>query len=241
MTEPEQQSQQDPKTDSPKPWQLEEWKCILERRRRAFPHEQQLAVDVKPKHLTGLALSGGGIRSALFNDGFVQSLSHRRFLRYVDYHRTVSGGGYLGGHLIAQSDPNSERCFHDDPDRSNLGRDPRTGLNRYVQYFAIAAVAVQIILDFFNAGIGQRVRRTDRSKKRMKQASRHPLVMAVACCALAILLCYWLLELRWSLLLIVPTVAMFCHCWNHDIGSPGWIRSLRFLKEAYHETDFNQN
>ena len=53
------------------------------------------------ENLFGLALSGGGIRSALFNDGFLQALSHRGLLRYVDYLSSVSGGGYIAGHLIA--------------------------------------------------------------------------------------------------------------------------------------------
>lgn len=55
-----------------------------------------------PEDLVGLALSGGGIRSALFNDGLLQALSHRGFLRYVDYISSVSGGGYIAGHLMTQ-------------------------------------------------------------------------------------------------------------------------------------------
>ena len=45
----------------------------------------------------GLALSGGGIRSAIFNLGLLQSLRHFGVLRHVDYLSTVSGGGYIGG------------------------------------------------------------------------------------------------------------------------------------------------
>ena len=46
--------------------------------------------------LVGLAISGGGIRSATFALGIVQVLSARGLLRVVDYVSTVSGGGYLG-------------------------------------------------------------------------------------------------------------------------------------------------
>jgi len=49
--------------------------------------------------LLGLALSGGGIRSATFNLGVLQALSSRGILKHVDYLSTVSGGGYLGSCL----------------------------------------------------------------------------------------------------------------------------------------------
>ncbi|MBS0260802.1 MAG: hypothetical protein JSS02_02500, partial [Planctomycetes bacterium] len=49
----------------------------------------------------GLALSGGGIRSATFNLGLLQSLAQLQVLPLVDYLSTVSGGGYIGGWLSA--------------------------------------------------------------------------------------------------------------------------------------------
>ncbi len=49
----------------------------------------------------GLSLSGGGIRSALFNLGILQGLSRQGVLRLVDILSTVSGGGYIGGCLSA--------------------------------------------------------------------------------------------------------------------------------------------
>jgi predicted acylesterase/phospholipase RssA len=51
--------------------------------------------------LLGLALSGGGIRSATFNLGILQALAQLRALPCVDYLSTVSGGGYIGSWLIA--------------------------------------------------------------------------------------------------------------------------------------------
>ena len=51
--------------------------------------------------LAGLALSGGGIRSATFNLGILQALAEAKKLRRFDYLSTVSGGGYIGGWLTA--------------------------------------------------------------------------------------------------------------------------------------------
>lgn len=50
-----------------------------------------------PGDLYGLALSGGGIRSATYNLGLVQGLKRLGLLGSFDYVATVSGGGYLGG------------------------------------------------------------------------------------------------------------------------------------------------
>jgi hypothetical protein len=47
----------------------------------------------------GLALSGGGIRSASFCLGVLQALAHKQVLPRIDYLSTVSGGGYTGGSL----------------------------------------------------------------------------------------------------------------------------------------------
>lgn len=52
-----------------------------------------------PPDLTGIALSGGGIRSASFCLGVLQALAYAGWLRKFDYLSTVSGGGYIGGSL----------------------------------------------------------------------------------------------------------------------------------------------
>lgn len=49
--------------------------------------------------LNGLAISGGGIRSATFSLGVMQALAHEDALKYMDYLSTVSGGGYSGSAL----------------------------------------------------------------------------------------------------------------------------------------------
>lgn len=53
------------------------------------------------QQLVGLAFSGGGIRSATFNLGVLQSLARLRLLSKFDYLSTVSGGGYIGCWLMA--------------------------------------------------------------------------------------------------------------------------------------------
>nr|SPS05806.1 putative Patatin [Candidatus Nitrotoga fabula] len=52
-------------------------------------------------NFVGLALSGGGIRSATFGLGVLEYLKSRGWLNQVDYLSTVSGGGYIGGWLSA--------------------------------------------------------------------------------------------------------------------------------------------
>ena len=56
-------------------------------------HSARLALD---RNLFGLAFSGGGIRSATFNLGVLQTLAQIGLLKHVDYLSTVSGGGYIG-------------------------------------------------------------------------------------------------------------------------------------------------
>lgn len=51
------------------------------------------------KWAAGLALSGGGIRSATFAMGVIVALSKRGLLPQFDYLSTVSGGGYAGSFL----------------------------------------------------------------------------------------------------------------------------------------------
>jgi hypothetical protein len=54
-----------------------------------------------PHNLIGLALSGGGIRSATFNLGVLQGLQEFDLLRWIDYLSSVSGGGFIGSWLVA--------------------------------------------------------------------------------------------------------------------------------------------
>jgi hypothetical protein len=58
------------------------------------------AEDVR-ETLSGIALAGGGIRSATFSLGVLQALGEHGGLRLFDFLSTVSGGGYTGGWLSA--------------------------------------------------------------------------------------------------------------------------------------------
>src|SRR3954464_13443644 len=51
--------------------------------------------------LSALCISGGGIRSATFALGAIQSLAEHGLLSQFDYLSTVSGGGYVGSWLSA--------------------------------------------------------------------------------------------------------------------------------------------
>jgi hypothetical protein len=86
---------------------LDEHAAINQRRHRRFGFSR----DVSSTHPTendanylkqgkfntiGLALSGGGIRSASFCLGAMQALAKHKLFQYFDYLSTVSGGGYIG-------------------------------------------------------------------------------------------------------------------------------------------------
>lgn len=69
----------------------------IARRRTTYGLE---APDPQQTPASGLALSGGGIRSATFCLGVVQALAEADQLKRFDYLSTVSGGGYLGASLL---------------------------------------------------------------------------------------------------------------------------------------------
>jgi choline dehydrogenase-like flavoprotein len=58
-----------------------------------------LSGDRWSEDVTGLAISGGGIRSATFNLGLLQALARVHCLRRIDFLSTVSGGSYIGSFL----------------------------------------------------------------------------------------------------------------------------------------------
>jgi|GEM_PF-5963537 len=52
----------------------------------------------------GLSLSSGGLRSCTFTLGFVQALHHHGKMKDVDYISSVSGGGFVAGHVTSLAD-----------------------------------------------------------------------------------------------------------------------------------------
>ncbi len=79
------------------------------RRRKCLPRNDQPEPDAASpvldasghwdQSVTGLAISGGGVRSATLHLGVLQSLAKAHLLRRVDFLSTVSGGGYVGSFL----------------------------------------------------------------------------------------------------------------------------------------------
>ena len=55
--------------------------------------------DATTQNCIGMAVSGGGIRSATFSLGVMQAIAKNDWLKHFDYLSTVSGGGYLGSSL----------------------------------------------------------------------------------------------------------------------------------------------
>ena len=62
-----------------------------------------------PSETVGLALSGGGIRSATFSLGIIRALGRSGLIPSVDYLSTVSGGSYIGAFLGSRYVPQKLR------------------------------------------------------------------------------------------------------------------------------------
>jgi Patatin-like phospholipase len=92
--------------------------------------------------LSGLALSGGGIRSATFSLGILQALAQKGLLRKFDYLSSVSGGGYIHQWLAAwiRREPRGidavEHKMRPLPEHGSLARTPEqiNWLRRYSSY-----------------------------------------------------------------------------------------------------------
>lgn len=93
----------------------------------------------------GLALSGGGIRSATFSLGILQALSRYGLLQKFDYLSTVSGGSYIGsffGALYVPPEsrggdpltPAEETTFVEQPLQSERGQAAIANLREFGRY-----------------------------------------------------------------------------------------------------------
>ena len=86
----------------------DEVKLMRNRRREAGYENYEKDSDELPtkeevrESLTGLALSGGGVRSGAFCLGMIQALYTSGRLRAIDFVSTVSGGGYAGALLSSE-------------------------------------------------------------------------------------------------------------------------------------------
>lgn len=80
--------------------------------------------------LVGMAISGGGIRSATFALGVLQGIAAKNLLKDVDLLSTVSGGGYIGSFISsylndADSPEKSRKDIGLDRDQLPFSRDQR--------------------------------------------------------------------------------------------------------------------
>ncbi len=124
--------------------ELNEIEVSRARRRAGYePEPAATSADAprqaRDRQLVGLALSGGGIRSATFSLGVLQALAKLRILPWIDYLSTVSGGGYIGSFLSAwilragNIEAVRERLATDDP--PNIGGwNPVEFLRQYSNY-----------------------------------------------------------------------------------------------------------
>ncbi len=88
---------------------LEEEEILLRQRRRMhFGRDFEEQIE---ENRFGIALSGGGIRSAVINLGFLKSLQRFNLLRQADYLSSVSGGGYTNSYI--QAILQGEGCYGD--------------------------------------------------------------------------------------------------------------------------------
>lgn len=89
--------------------------------------------DAHDARLAGLAVSGGGIRSATFNLGVIQALARLGLLSRFDYLSVNSGGGYIGSWLSSwirrkglrevEQALAEDACRNEDPPEEPLGDD----------------------------------------------------------------------------------------------------------------------
>lgn len=90
-----------------------EQEILFERRKVHFGKDFAEQLD---ENRFGIALSGGGIRSAVINLGFLKTLQRFNILKQADYLSSVSGGGYTNSYVqaILQGDGTFEDLFQQD-------------------------------------------------------------------------------------------------------------------------------
>lgn len=95
--------------------------------------QEQLRRRAFDKGMFGVALSGGGIRSATFCLGVLQTLGKLRLLSRVDYLSTVSGGGYIGGWFSSLLHRTLEADRQDVAELSRMAREESKEVERQIR------------------------------------------------------------------------------------------------------------
>src|SRR4051812_34541605 len=87
-----------------------EWNQVQAEEKEAIKARRKELGDARNEGaLVGLAISGGGIRSATFALGVLEGLKRSGLLSKIDYLSTVSGGGYIGSWLSLNCERFKER------------------------------------------------------------------------------------------------------------------------------------
>ncbi len=83
-----------------------------------WPEKNIINKKGKQEHTLGLALSGGGYRSAIFNYGILKGLYKLKLIGKIDYLSAVSGGSWIATPFAMSND--LKWFFHEIPTHANL-------------------------------------------------------------------------------------------------------------------------
>lgn len=99
--------------------------------------------------LTGICLSGGGIRSATFSMGAMQAFAQKGLLRRAGYLATVSGGGYFGGshQMLRSRGAGLEEAFlPGSPEEDHVRRHGKYIADGMVEWISAVGVVIRNVL-----------------------------------------------------------------------------------------------
>lgn len=122
-----------------------EQEILTKRRKSNFGEEFAERLD---ENRFGIALSGGGIRSAVINLGVLKTLQRFNILKQADYLSSVSGGGYTNSYIqgILHSDGSYDDLFQDEHIKYLRGRGrylfPGEGLMKIWNIFTLTVAFV---------------------------------------------------------------------------------------------------
>ncbi|MDY6932943.1 MAG: hypothetical protein SVZ03_01810 [Spirochaetota bacterium] len=102
-------------------------------RRTNFNSEKNIKDNDNASNLFGIALSGGGIRSAIINLGVLKIFNSVGILRKADYLSMVSGGSYIGGYIQSKLFENRQK---DNPFNEIFGDDDISHFKNYGNYLS---------------------------------------------------------------------------------------------------------
>lgn len=115
---------------------FEEEKKFIQARRKKMTPEKLGYKESEPEDLVGLAISGGGIRSATFGLGVLEVLKQKDLLNKIDYLSTVSGGGYIGGWLSANCYRNDNWLEKEATNEGSQWKESISYLRRFSNYLS---------------------------------------------------------------------------------------------------------